>query len=216
MKRADAPASLTHHDDAWQSFLARRPGWAEKRLRDDGVLYCLPTSAVDEALKLYRLERDDQFAEDDLAALCAEHRAIGWTARGPLRYRLLDKPLPLPQIEGLEGLLKLGWGQEHIDWVRRGEVPRERVPSPAGGGGAARRHQVVSRRAGRPPRAVGGVAGRGTSAASPPAAGRPVDAAAENAGHGGFSRAGGVLGRACSALRPLAGRRDDHLGPARS
>lgn len=123
MHRANIPAWMRSDEDDWRSFFDRHKAWARERVTPDGILSCLPSSALNTALQLYRLNETETVAETDFAALCLHWSAIGWCSVGPLRYQWLEKPRPLPKIDDEQAskLLECGWTQNDINALRREE-----------------------------------------------------------------------------------------------
>ena len=108
--------SVKYPHEEWKSFQETHCLWVQEVQRPDGVLFSLPPSEVDGALRLFRWDAKCELAERELAALCDRHRAIGVVDEGFVDYPWLRPPLPMPQVDLLESM-DLNWPQEVMDAV---------------------------------------------------------------------------------------------------
>src|SRR5688572_28135143 len=125
--KASIRANEFRDGSTWDAFRHSNQSWIEERANADGVLYGLPLDALPQILALFKLRREEEAAERTLCQLSEAHHALGWINRRLLKYSLLDKPLPLPTIDDPNQLLRLGWTEEQVNWLRKGGVPREDV-----------------------------------------------------------------------------------------
>jgi hypothetical protein len=115
------------YQNDWQVFFNKHEAWARAHTDAGGILLCLPPTQLRSSLALFLLNDAASGAETDFVNLCQRHAAIGWRQDGPLKYRWLSDPLPLPPADAMAPFLELGWTQDHINAITQSDTSHENV-----------------------------------------------------------------------------------------
>jgi hypothetical protein len=116
-------------DSEWIAFRESHSAWTRAQSVGGGPLHCLHPDHVDQAVRLFRIDREFEIAERDFAALCDWHDSIGISADRFLRYPLLRPQLPWPPKHDLKKFLSLGWTQSDIAVVNNMSDPTRKINS---------------------------------------------------------------------------------------
>lgn len=117
---------LKFPSDEWLSFKSTHEKWITSVQPNADALYTLPTSHIEDALRLFRLDDASQLAEREFAKLCDRHHAIGVVEGNLIDYPWLRPRQPMPNVDWaqFEGL---GWSREEIDCASRLDDPTKEI-----------------------------------------------------------------------------------------